>query len=455
MDPLSLKLKWESGGFYDCALPSYDSNRFEFTLPIHLAPATLHQVVVNSPFIEQPIGDARKHWPLDGFQASDHRLAGIYVWRFRTQNWPISSDTNAPKVVSVSPASGSEAAQITLVDIQFDRPMAPPEQAHPFVTVPQLETEQKPAKLLHCVQYDSAKHTFHIALALPDKAKSRFALGGFRTVGGILAQPIQLEYEVKSESFSTAQQSELNAAAKDQHLLGFLAAMKTKRIALTSLAEQVQSISMNGDRGLLTDFDSKSATFKWSKPNLFYVDATQPMLSCGIFRIGCDGQKWWSHINKELVSCPVPDMQTLNACIADPFELLSRTPAAVAVELHLASSGPLPLGGRDAAAITSWDKEDGRTRWFIDPETHLPSGVEQCSPYGVFRTCFQYTSIDQPIAAGQFAIPKVAGLTPAPPEALDSEYTNRFVNIRDGSDGSMSVRWGKFGPGGRSSSGLN
>jgi hypothetical protein len=41
------------------------------------------------------------------------------------------------------------------------------------------------------------------------------------------------------------------------------------------------------------------------------------------------------------------------------------------------------------------------------------------------------------------------------PEALDADYTQRFVNLCDGSDGRMSVRWGKVGPKARSSSGLN
>jgi hypothetical protein len=35
------------------------------------------------------------------------------------------------------------------------------------------------------------------------------------------------------------------------------------------------------------------------------------------------------------------------------------------------------------------------------------------------------------------------------------DYTNRYVVIRDGSDGRMSARWGKQGPKGSSSGGLN
>src|ERR1043166_1957593 len=69
MDPLSLKLNWEAGGFYDCGFPGYDSNRYEFTIPVHLAPAALHQIVINAPLIQQELSEARKQWPLDGFQS--------------------------------------------------------------------------------------------------------------------------------------------------------------------------------------------------------------------------------------------------------------------------------------------------------------------------------------------------------------------------------------------------
>jgi hypothetical protein len=205
---------------------------------------------------------------------------------------------------------------------------------------------------------------------------------------------------------------------------------------------------------LFTGLDSKSALFKWSKPNQFYADVSQEMVSCKVFKLGCDGQSWWWHIDKKLEACPVSEMHRPNVSLCDPFDLTSGNPAAAAAESHLAWSGSLPFAGREMAALTSSD-EDGRARWFVDPTSHLPEGVEQCASYGVFRTRFIYRSINQAIPAAEFAIPKIPGMTPDQPEPLGDGYTNRFVNLRDGSDGRMSVRWGKFGPKGRSSSGLN
>jgi len=73
----------------------------------------------------------------------------------------------------------------------------------------------------------------------------------------------------------------------------------------------------------------------------------------------------------------------------------------------------------------------------------------------VSRTRFLYDAVNKPLPAGDFAVPKLEGLSPTPPEPLDEDYTKRFINLRDGSDGRMSVRWGKEGPRGTSSSGLN
>jgi hypothetical protein len=42
-----------------------------------------------------------------------------------------------------------------------------------------------------------------------------------------------------------------------------------------------------------------------------------------------------------------------------------------------------------------------------------------------------------------------------PPEPLAEGYTRRFLNVHDGSDGRMSVRWGMKGPKGTRSGGLN
>ena len=203
MDPLSLKLAWEAGGFYDCEFPAYDSNQFEFIIPIHLSPGALHQVVVNSPFIRQALNQARKQWPLDGFQSPDQKLAGLFAWRFSTQEASASSNGPAPKALAVSPAPGSDVSRLTFIEVQFDQPMASPKEAFPYLVVP--PTARNPEQMLRgtpemprWLQYDPVKHAFRLAVVLPATNKVQFSLAGFRSATGVRAEPIKLQYQVGS-----------------------------------------------------------------------------------------------------------------------------------------------------------------------------------------------------------------------------------------------------------------
>ena len=122
------------------------------------------------------------------------------------------------------------------------------------------------------------------------------------------------------------------------------------------------------------------------------------------------------------------------------------------------------LGGADCLLLERWDIDasvpefitgGSLTRWRIDAQTGRPVEVQGVSGFYLVRTRFLYDAVNQPPPPQAFTVPKVAGLPSTPPEVLDADYTSRFVNLRDGSDGRMSVRWGKTGPKGRSSSGLN
>src|SRR6202012_3734363 len=73
MDPLSLKMSWEASGFLNCEFPKYDSEKYEFTISVHLAPDALQKIVINKPFgTDDKLGEKRKEFPRDGFQSIDH-----------------------------------------------------------------------------------------------------------------------------------------------------------------------------------------------------------------------------------------------------------------------------------------------------------------------------------------------------------------------------------------------
>ncbi len=71
------------------------------------------------------------------------------------------------------------------------------------------------------------------------------------------------------------------------------------------------------------------------------------------------------------------------------------------------------------------------------------------------RHVYTYRSVNEPIAASRFRPPADDGIARQELDPLGEGYDRRFLNARDGSDGRMSVRWGKKGTAGWYSSGLN
>ncbi|HEY5914187.1 MAG TPA: Ig-like domain-containing protein [Verrucomicrobiae bacterium] len=341
MDPLALKLDWESGDFRSVEFPRYDSNTFEFTLPMHLVPGVLHQIALN----KEQAGFG------GGFLSADAQPARLYVWRFTTER------TAAANGLLLAPPAGSES------------------------------------------------------------------------VAG--------------------------SKSNEGELLSLLQRMQQRRAGITSIVERAQQLSQFHGRGLRL-LSTQGAVFRWQQPSQFYGDVSQIM--GGLFRVGCDGQNWWwemgSRARPDQVLCPTNEMQIQNVSIADPFGLTEDSPAVAVKNLGLAFGGATHWDGTDCYVVEARSGPPSATpasRWWIDVQTLLVAGQEA----GGIRTRFIYDSVNHPVPSSAFAPTRTRGVKAQGPEALDAAYTNRFVNVCDGSNGRMSVRWGKIGPGGRSSSGLN
>jgi hypothetical protein len=461
MDPLLLKLGWESGGFQNCGFPRYDPHRYEFSIPIHLVPGALQQIVVNDPTVVYGnLSKDRREFPRDGFQSVDHHLAGLFVWRFRTQAAPALPKTPPPQVTVISPAPGSEVPFRAFLEIQFDQAMTPPMEASPYLL---SDPDAKQPRMISRVQYDGVSHTFRISLLLPLNEKVTFTLTGFRSASGVPAKPIKLQYQISGEELAQVDQAKREGDARDPRLLDLLRTMKQKRGQLTSLAERVQRLWLGQHEGVFVELSSRSATFRWQKSDQFYGDVTDDMAICSDFRVGSDGQRWWWHLESahgtNFVVCAATDIHELNISICDPFGLTHDTPLAAGLGLHYA--GVSNVGGADYLQVEAWKIQriswttpyGSLIQWRIDPRNYRPAQITEFTRSGVSRTKFLYDAVNEPLPAEDFAVPRLEGISPAPPEPLDTDYTNRFINLRDGSDGNMSVRWGKKGPKGTSSSG--
>lgn len=145
-------------------------------------------------------------------------------------------------------------------------------------------------------------------------------------------------------------------------------------------------------------------------------------------------------LQTDLAGASQPDQTQDKASLRNPSLLnVERRP------MHVAARSPEQGEGGIMA--------DGRAQFIVMVEhSHI---IKTIAIKVGHRELFLYDSVDQPLSEAVFAVPKVEGVTPAGLEALDANYTTRFINLRDGRDGRMSLRWGKQGPKGTSSGGLN
>ena len=465
MDPLSLKLDWESGGFLECEFPDYDAAKHEFIIPVRLLPASSHQVVVNQVPPGGDAGKSRKLFSRDGFQSADHKLAGLFVWRFHTKADAAVAQHPVPRVTSISPLSASRVPLLCIVEIVFDQPMMNPVEAFPHL-VPGGSPGEEPA-LIGSVRLDEHQRRFSLPLLLPRGKKVAFALTGFRGANGVPTAPIQVEYQAADERFSSTFQEDLKRAGQDAQLNELLASMSEKRQQLDSVVERVQTLQLNREKGVFTRLHSTSATFKWQRPDRFYADAAGPMLACDAFSIGSDGTNAWWHYEdrkkKTVVVCPAVEMHRKNVSICDPFDLTHRAVRTAIDELGLSCRAVMKRRDQNCHRVEAWTVQNSGdsmtfgylTQWWIEDASYRPVEIRQFGDGYESRTRFLYDAVNAPLPQAAFTAPVSSELKQEPPEALNAAYTNGFLNVRDGADGQMSVRWGKQGPKRTLSSGLN
>lgn len=458
MNPLALSLDWLAGGFTETGDPKYDADRFEFTIPIRLAPAAVHQVVLNKDFwADQPITVGR----LDGFLSTNGERAAVFVWNFRTA---VSQRGNGsrPRAIHIEPPPQSRVDSFQFVNVQFDQDMLPPENAFPYILSRAADAAWLP-QVISKVDYDPVRRTFRVPMTFSPNQKPSFVLAGFQSAAGMPAEPIEIDYGSVHNASIDAPES----TATDAKLIDVLSSMAERRASLTSIVEHVQTIALRQQDGLFTQLQAKDSEFRWQQPNQFYADVSAVIGSVSVFRIVCDGTNWWhlaqSSRTNILRSLPIAEVQEVNAGINDPFQLSRQTPKDAAANQRLTYGGLRTVDGRKSHVIETWRIQQigefppnaSHLSWIIDAETFRIVEVAERYASGLTKSRFIVESLNQPLSPELFSPLVVPNVQSSQPEPLTPEFTHRFINLKDGADGKMTVRWGRKGPKHTNSAGLN
>ncbi len=452
MDPSSLHIQWNresQGGFRPRGSSRYLADTYEFVVPVRLTPGCSHGLTLNKD----------RHFEegeYTGFSSVDQVAAEPHSWSFTTAALPDAPAGRRPKVVAVDPPSDAEVSLLTLLRVKFDRPMDPT-----WYGMADRDGVADKPELHHFVEYDPESHEFTLPMKLPGNWNGEVELAHFRGADGVVAAPITLAYRTKREAAGPHLLERARVTGQSAELAALVDQIRSARDTLTSVSEEIKFALIFGTRTSWLDrFQCHGATFKMQGERRFVANIDQIMQIP--FRVGSDGTNCWFRREDELISCSFEEIDVTNVLVSDPFG--AGRMAATTTMIHdskLEYLGQVVLDEKPCHRIRSWDVKlvtdftDHLTPvrdWYIDVESLLTVRIEND---GVLHTAFRYKSVNEPISDVEFQPETVQGIELTDPEPLDADYTRRFLNVIDGTNGRMSVRWGKMGPKGRSSSGLN
>jgi len=452
MDPMAVRLEWvhRRGGMLDHGKIRYSTDNHAFAIPVKLLPGCEHHVVVNPPSSQKP----------QGFLSTNGVPARRYHWRFSTKDRPVVPRASEPRVVSVTPAPGSDVAMFAILRVEFDQAMSP--YCYGLTDVSEGRATRGSARLGPRVECDAEVKEFRIPVIFPPSGQNSIILSGFRAATGVEAEPMVLTYQSSKHLFSAEWYTYFIQKRRDPTLRYVLDQMRRVRQTVTSLEETVQVVSMYSSGGNTgTRLRGSRSVFRLQSSRQFYGDVSQRM-DCP-FVVGSDGKTCWFRWREYVEECSFEDVGQRNLLFCDPLETLTADVSTALDRSYVEYLGTSVLGGRRCHRLQTWGgRLSGSSAWcwardwWVDEETWMP--VQLIKYWGgpsrmVHR--FRYESVNKPIDITKFRPQGVEGLPRKLVEPLGEGYTTRFVTVKDGSNGRMSVRWGKLGPKGRYSGGLN
>ncbi|MFP6582800.1 MAG: sigma-70 family RNA polymerase sigma factor [Candidatus Hydrogenedentota bacterium] len=459
MNPTTVNLQFEKGGYYDVAKIDYNPDTYEFTIPLRLAPGERHRIFINE---RRKLSKGRRN---TGFASSEGIGANRYVWEISTGTDSPDPDAEPPQIVALSPESGDTITALTQFTVQFDQPMNPHAYA---IKAKEKEPRDRDhyATILGLVEYDEESHTFTIPMLMTPESEHELSLSGFKSAKGIDAPPHPLHFTTNSDTFATTHKQKLEENGNDPQLFGLLQQIQSAREQLTSLSEVVHTIREGSiqENGLARNLRTDAAIFKFDHNAGFFGDISEIMQSR--FIVASDTENSWHYYRSQKTETlrmdPFGDLGHKNVSIADPFGLLERDISEAIDQLNLEYKGLVSneqgswhlIQSTTAEALSKDHLLARIVQWWIDPSTLLPVYLKEYNRGMRTQRIFEYKSINQPIPAEEF---QLIGLDHLAPEStpLKLGFDTRYLNLRDGADGRMTLRWGITGPKGSESGGLN
>ena len=447
MRPGGISLVWEGyareSGFRLRGPVSYDDQQFEFSLPVCLRAGVRHDVSVN------PGKRDRKFQSVLGIAAEP------FQWGFTTDG--PGNPPNGPQVVAVNPKPDTEVALITMLHVRFDRAMNP--DCFGFST--DADRPRNEPDVVGRVTYDPDRHEFEIPMSLPPNWNGVLNLNSFRGVDGQAAQEKDIPYRTLRTLISESTQDRITKARQSDQLIQLLQRVRDSYSKIESVQVTASRTSERSSSGWSYHVEQDQAHF--SKHGKKYFGDVSQIMNVSTFHVGCDGGECWFRYGDDVTVASMAEVAQQNVAIADGFSALtSADPPTIIDRYQLEHVGIDVIGNRRYHVLRSWaqlrswwkrtQRVTGFQEWLVDDESAL---VFQSVGSGSSRTHFVYESVNQEIPADVFAVPDGDGLTRKDPAPLGNGYEHRFLNVSDGTNGRMSLRWGMFGTKGRSSSGLN
>jgi outer membrane lipoprotein-sorting protein len=414
---------------------SYDKSKKEFTFYFMLEPNTHYTIYSDN------------SW---SFKSIDGKSSKQFEFSFNTASTNNTSDK--PKIISLSPAPGEIWNKFTPLQLQFDRPVIPysgkltfrPDSFSSGI-MPLAPVDEKPAT------------TITIPLILSTSGK--VCISDFRTETGAVCEPCEIEFALASRFLSAETENYLKSFETDQEFISLIKNIQEASKNITSVSEKVFITNI-----AKSHFFAEYGIFRYQKPGQFYCDIS------GIihipFKMGSDGQNCWffsdstkDRENGEIrfYQAPYSEINDIDIKFVQTFPA-NKTPEEIIHKCCLEYIGEEKISNIICKVIRSYNRlEDhypGITTYWFDSEKFLPVRIVHTDTDN-YQLDFVYESINTPLADNKFKFDGPDYFKPEKPESLGQGYTERTITVHDGSDGRMSGRWGKKGPKGTSSSGLN